>query len=108
MGLFGRRGRPGTLRTADREDLRHLEEFARRHGGVEAYVEPRTAVTETTVVLVAASGQWTRRRVPGVPAAHELAARLGIPAYDAAVVGYPRRMREWNARRLAGEGGDGG
>ena len=31
-------------------------------------------------------------------AAHELANKLGIPFYDAAVVGYPQRMRDWNAR----------
>ena len=34
-------------------------------------------------------------------AAHELANRLGIPSYDAAVVGYPQRMRDWNARKSA-------
>jgi hypothetical protein len=37
--------------------------------------------------------------VPSVQAAHDLAGRLGIPAYDAAVVGYPSRMREWTARQ---------
>ena len=30
--------------------------------------------------------------------AHSLANALGIPSYDAAVVGYPQRMRDWNAR----------
>jgi len=85
------------------EDLRaaeaHLTEFARSRTGVEAYVEPRTAVTETTVVFVAASGEWTRRRVAGPQAAHALARALGIPAYDAGVVGYPQRMREWTRKR---------
>jgi hypothetical protein len=84
-----------------REDEAHLARFAQTRGGVEAFVEPRTAVTETTVVLVAGDGEWTRRRVPGPQAAHQLAHRLGIPAYDAAVVGYPQRMREWNARLAA-------
>ena len=81
------------------EDLRaaeaHLTEFARSRSGVEAFVEPRTAVTDTTVVFVATSGEWTRRRVSGPQAAHTLARTLGIPAYDAEVVGYPQRMREW-------------
>jgi hypothetical protein len=81
------------------EDLRaaeaHLTEFARTKTGVEAYLEPRTAVTDTTVVFVATSGEWTRRRVAGPQAAHALARTLGIPAYDATVVGYPTRMREW-------------
>jgi hypothetical protein len=101
--LFGR-GRPGTTRKPERGDTRHLEQFARKHRGVEAYVEPRTAVTETTVLLVASSGEWTRRRVSGPKAAHELAHRLGIPAYDAGVVGYPQRMREWNRRRAQEDG----
>jgi hypothetical protein len=84
-----------------REDEAHLARFARSRDGVEAFVEPRTSVTETTVVLVAADGEWTRRRVPGPQAAHQLAHRLGIPAYDAAVVGYPQRMRDWTSRLAA-------
>jgi hypothetical protein len=86
-----------------REDEAHLARFAGSRSGVEAYVEPRTAVTETTVLLVAGDGEWTRRRVPGPQAAHQLAHRLGIPAYDAAVVGYPQRMRDWNSRLAAQE-----
>jgi hypothetical protein len=79
----------------------HLTRFAQTRTGVEAFVEPRTAVTDTTIVLVAASGEWTRRPVPGPQAAHQLAHRLGIPAYDAGVVGYPQRMRDWNSRLAA-------
>ncbi|HEY6738166.1 MAG TPA: hypothetical protein VI076_04900 [Actinopolymorphaceae bacterium] len=79
--------------------MAHLEEFARTRTGVEGFVEPRTAVTETTLLLVARSGEWTRRRVPDPKYAHDFANKLGIPSYDAAVVGYPKRMREWNAAR---------
>ena len=59
MKLFGRKPRGGGDganthdRASDRTDRAHLEEFARTRQGVEAFVEPRTAVTETTVVLVA-------------------------------------------------------
>jgi hypothetical protein len=66
---------------------------------VEAFVEPKTTVTESTVVLVAFDGEWTRRRVSGPAAAYALGRRLGIPVYDVALVGYPRRMREYTARR---------
>jgi hypothetical protein len=98
--LFGKRqGRGGQLRQADSADTRHLEEFARAKTGVEAFVEPPTTVSATTVVFVANTGEWTRRRVRDARAAHELANRLGIPSYDAALVGYPQRMRDWNARR---------
>ena len=102
---FWRRDRPGQPRRAASADREHLEAFARTHTGVEAFVEPRTAVTETTVVFVASTGEWTRRRVPSPKAAHDLANRLGIPSYDAGVVGYPQRMRDWNARRAIEERG---
>ena len=79
--------------------MTHLEEWARSRRGVEAFVEPRTAVTDTTVLLVAATGEWTRRRVESPKAAADFAKRLAIPVYDAAVVGYPARMREWNEQQ---------
>ena len=77
----------------------HLSDFARSRPGVEAYIEPRTAVTDTTVVFIAASGEWTRRRVRSPQQAHALARALGVPAYDAGVVGYPQRMRDWTRKR---------
>jgi hypothetical protein len=104
MGLFRRRKSSGSAsqdRTADKTDRKHLEDFVNSHRGVEAFVEPRTAVTETTVVLVAADGEWTRRRVPDPATLHSWANSLGIPSYDAGVVGYPQRMRDYNARIAA-------
>jgi hypothetical protein len=97
--LFRRRGRAGRVRESDSSDITHLKAFAGGHTGVEAFVEPPTAVSTTTVVFVASTGEWTRRRVRDARAAHEIANKLGIPSYDAAVVGYPQRMRDWNARR---------
>jgi hypothetical protein len=46
--LFGRRARPGQVRVADSADVSHLTAFARSHTGVEAFVEPPTAVSTTT------------------------------------------------------------
>jgi hypothetical protein len=107
VGLFDRlRGRGaggGRRRTLDRGshrgDLSHLEQFAATRRGVEGYVEPRTAVTETTIVLVAADGEWTRRRIDGPDVARKLSRDLAIPVYDAQVTGYPQRMRDWSARQ---------
>jgi hypothetical protein len=104
MGLLSRlrrrsAGRPGVTRAADAADQRHLEEFIRTRRGVEGFVEPRTTVTDVTLLLVAHDGEWTRRRVPTVQWAHEFANRHGVPSYDAAVVGVPSRMREWNRRQ---------
>lgn len=105
MGLFGRRKQRQSVgsmdRTADRGDRKHLEEFVGAHEGVEAFIEPRTNMTETTLVLVARSGQWTRRRVPDESTAFAWAGKLGIPCYDAKLVGYPQRMRDWDARKAA-------
>ena len=99
MGLFRRR-RPAAAggRSATREDVEHLAEFVRSRQGVEAYLEPRTAVTENTVILIAHDGEWTRRRVASPAAARQFAAKHGIPVYDTALVGYPNRMREYNRR----------
>ena len=99
MKWFRRRHRPGTTRRADSPDLAHLREFVQTRQGVEGFVEPRTAVTDYTLLLVAVDGEWTRRRVPSVKWAHDFANKLGVPSYDAAVVGYPPRMREYNARQ---------
>lgn len=90
---------PTTVRASDSADARHLEEFASSRRGVEGFVEPRTAVSDVTILLVAHDGEWTRRRVPSVAWAHRFANDHGIPSYDAAVVGYPARMREYNRRR---------
>lgn len=105
MGRWFRRSGAGKagVRPSTREDTRHLQEFAASRRGVEAFVEPRTAVTETTIVLVASDGEWTRRRVDGPQAAWDFARKAGIPVYDVAAVGYPQRMRDWNdARRTTG------
>ncbi len=90
---------PTTVRASDSADAKHLTEFATSRRGVEGFVEPRTAVTDVTIILVAHDGEWTRRRVPSVEWAHAFANKHGVPSYDAAVVGYPARMREWNKRQ---------
>ncbi len=52
-------------------------------------------------MLIAHDGEWTRRRVPDPAAARLFAHRLAIPLYDVRLVGYPKRMREYNQRRKA-------
>jgi hypothetical protein len=102
VGLFDRfrrKQRPGVLRSATSTDTGHLEQWAGARRGVEAYVEPKTTVTETTIVLVAHDGEWTRRRIDGTDGAKRLAKKLAIPIYDAGIVGYPKRMREYSRRK---------
>lgn len=102
MGVFDRlrrrRGR-GVLRGSSAADTDHLQRWAATRRGVEAFVEPKTAVTETTVVLVAHDGEWTRRRIDGDDGARRLGQRMKIPVYDVAKVGYPQRMRDYTARQ---------
>ncbi|MEI4271937.1 oxidoreductase [Klenkia sp. LSe6-5] len=104
-GQGARGGRRATLdRPSGRADLGHLEQFVGTRRGVEGYVEPRTAVTESTIVLVAADGEWTRRRIDGPEVARRLSRDLAIPVYDAQVTGYPQRMRDWTHRRREQQG----
>ena len=71
--------RRGTLdRASGATDLAHLEQFVATRQGVEGYVEPRTAVSETTIVLVAADGEWTRRRIAGPQVARRLRSPRGL------------------------------
>ena len=102
MAWFRRRRRasaPAGEPPASKADLDHLERFARSRRGVEAFIEPRTTVTATTLILIASDGEWTRRRIDGPDGARRFAFRLAIPVYDVSLVGYPKRMREYNARR---------
>jgi len=75
----------------------------RTRQGVEGLIEPRTTVTETTLLLIANDGEWTRRRIGSPEEARRFGHRLSIPVYDVALVGYPQRMRDYNARRKAAD-----
>jgi len=88
----------------DRHAVRdHLKAFATSRRGVEAYVEPATSVSMTTIVLIAWDGEWTRRAVPSPKEAFEVSRKLGIPVYDVNQTGYPNRMREWSKRKRQGD-----
>ncbi|WP_232821758.1 hypothetical protein [Desertihabitans aurantiacus] len=93
-------GRPGT--PVSDLTTRHLTEFASSRRGVEAWIEPPTAVTGASLLLVAADGEWTRRTIPSASWGHKFAEHLQMPGYDAGVVSYPQRMRDWNSRQKRG------
>jgi hypothetical protein len=88
-----------TVRASDAADEQHLLDFITTRRGVEGFLEPRTAVSDVTMLLVAHDGEWTRRRVPSVKWAHAFANKHQVPSYDAAVVGIPQRMRDYNSRQ---------
>ncbi|HEX5967319.1 MAG TPA: hypothetical protein VFY88_02495 [Intrasporangium sp.] len=114
MGWFSRRRRSKDMPTLGRSDgplmdidrkavEAHLRAFVEGRRGVEAYVEPATSVTTTTIVLIAWDGEWTRRAVGERKDAFALAQRLGVPVYDVNHTGYPNRMRQWNSRKRRGD-----
>lgn len=87
MPRFGKPGKP------ERDELEKLKDFAAKHQGVEGYIEPRTATFDQSLLLVARAGEWQRVPVADRKKAESFCKKLGIPFYDAQIVGYPERMR---------------
>lgn len=77
----------------------YAQHFSTTRRGVEAYVEPATNVSTTTLVFIAHDGEWTRRAVGSPQAGFALCRDLSIPVYDVNQTGYPARMREWSRRQ---------
>jgi hypothetical protein len=102
---FSKRRRSGQAAEAPadakRETLEHLRAFVASRVGVEAYIEPPNSQIQTTLLLVATTGEWTRRKVPDPATGRSVAISLGIPVYDVNFTGYPQRMRDWNAAQRA-------
>lgn len=111
MGLFrGRKSRTDggaavSDRASSRADLAALKEWAESRRGVEAFIEPRTSVTQTTLLLVAGDGESIRRRVPSPEAARDFVnKKMNIPVYDSNLVGLPQRKRDYDLRQAKGTG----
>lgn len=78
--------------------LGELESFLATHKGVEGYIEPRTATQSTTLLLVDRYGASVRAAVREPADAVAFCEKSSIPVYDAAVIGYPKRMRDYERR----------
>ncbi len=81
--------------------MQYLTQFVKTRRGVEAWIEQPTNFNKPSILLVAADGESTRRGIPAAEFGYNLADQLDIPCYDAGVVPYPQRMREYGkqARR---------
>jgi hypothetical protein len=77
-------------------DSAPLLEFVRSRRGVEVYLEPRTNLYGDSVLLVADDGEYLRRPVPDAATVRRFCSEHGIPVYDAARTGYPRRVRDYD------------
>lgn len=93
---FRRRGKKPASGGANAKTMAELEEFMSTRQGVEAFAEPPTSIYAMTMVVVAADGEYLRRPVKDDKQARTLTRKHGVPLYDARIVGYPRRMREYD------------
>lgn len=88
--------KPASATPASRAAVKELEAFVADNDGVEGFLEPATTVYPTTLLLVAGSGAYLRRPILDKDRARKLCDKHDLPLYDAAKVGYPRRMREYD------------
>ena len=89
-----RNAKPGTPGPSAQAANR-LKEFMTTREGVEGFVEPPTTVYVMTLCLVAADGEYLRQPVKDERQARRLCGEYGVPLYDARIVGYPKRMRDY-------------
>ena len=73
---------------------------------MEGYIEPRTTTNPTTLLLVDRDGDHARAPVRDPQQGRKFCERHGIPVYDAQVIGYPKRMRDFERRRGRGPDAD--
>ncbi len=95
---FFKRSSGKSAKVARKETYEYAQDFCASRTDVEAYFEAETPREPASIMLVAHDGEWTRRKVPSLADAAKLSAELGIPLYEVARTGYPRSVREWNAR----------
>jgi hypothetical protein len=82
--------------------LQELEPFVAERKGIEGYIEPKTPTSSTTLLLVDRDGDHLRAPVRDPQDAVAFCERHSIPVYDAQVIGYPQRMRDFEKRRKTG------
>ena len=87
-------------------DFSKLQTFIAEHKGVEGFIEPKTATQPTTLLLVDRAGESTRGAVNDPADAYAFCDKVGIPVYDAAVVGYPKRLRDFDLGRRSAASAD--
>jgi len=98
-GAMPSTSRPSRRRREPKVSLDGLDEFVAfttTRRGVEGYLEPRTNLYSHSMLLVADDGEYLRRPIADPATARAFCASHGLPLYDAARVGYPRRVRDYD------------
>lgn len=104
MSWFSRRKSARTSgRKGRKAKFEAMAEWVGARRGVEVFVEPKTPVTPVSMLLVASDGEFTRRPIDSPQDAKGFAHQHGLPIYDATIVGYPQRMRDFSRRRTIEE-----
>lgn len=91
--FFAKKTNPGLL---------ELEPFVAERKGIEGFIEPKTPTSSASLLLVDRDGDHLRAPVREPADAVAFCERFGIPVYDAQVIGYPKRMRDYEKRRRTG------
>jgi hypothetical protein len=102
VGLFSRKrgGMSGSeAREVEREAAEHFAQWMSTRHGIEIFTEPKTTMQQPTMMLVAHDGEFTRRPIRSPEDAEKFAREHALPIYDATVVGYPQRMRDYSRRQ---------
>src|SRR5688500_11056084 len=91
--FFSKKSNPGLL---------ELEPFAAERKGLERSIAPKTSPSSTPLLLVDRDGDHLRAPVREPADAVAFCERHAIPVYDAQVIGYPKRMKDFEKRRKTG------
>jgi len=92
-GFFSKKNNPGLI---------ELEPFVLARKGIEGFIEPQTSTSPTTLLLVDRDGDHRRAPVREPADAVDFCERNAIPVYDAQVIGYPKRMKDFERQRKTG------
>jgi hypothetical protein len=95
LDRFRRKRRRSVVPPPSPEMTRDLVAFMREREGVEAFVEPPTPVWPMSLCLVDGDGDSVRRPVADEAQAKRICGEQGVPVYDARIVGYPKRMKDF-------------
>lgn len=91
--FFSKKNNPGLV---------ELEPFVAERKGLEGFIEPKTPTSPATLLLVDRDGDHLRAPMRAPADAVAFCERHSIPVYDAQVIGYPKRMKEFEKRRRTG------
>ena len=78
--------------------------FIESRSKVEAWVEPRTAISPLSVLLVAEDGESVRFHLADDHYLRELTRERGLRIHDAIREGYPQRKRDYQRRKRQASG----